>query len=506
MSRVTIRANSGAIIRDVRDGTRVLDVIRDAGVMFSAPCGGNGTCGKCQVQWVQQGSREVVPACSTVITQDCEIRLDFSRNVPLTAGEQAKSFGGAEELGAAVDLGTTTIALQLVSLQTGRILGVKKEWNAQIAYGGDVISRVQYTMEHPNGLALLCHLVQDQIFRMLRELCHEISVPLSQVKQVFLAGNTIMEHIVCGIDPKSIALAPYVPKSKFDDAASIAFPGLTAPVRLSPCVSGYVGGDIVAGLLASDLNHKRGNHLFLDIGTNGEMALVGRDDILCCSVACGPAFEGAEISCGMLGQPGAVAHISFEKGQFHLEVLGGVAPKGICGSGLIDLLAELLKWGIVDETGRLLPPDEAPPGFEAWLGEDENENGILYLTENHSIYFTAGDVRKLQLAKAAVSAGIQLLLQEAGLHSGDIDTLNIAGGFGATLNPASAGVIGMIPAGLADRVQVLGNTALQGAVKCLIMPNARAETLQIQKQCRYLELSGNPQFREEFIEQMMFEI
>jgi uncharacterized 2Fe-2S/4Fe-4S cluster protein (DUF4445 family) len=264
-----------------------------------------------------------------------------------------------------------------------------------------------------------------------------------------------------------------------------------------------VGGDITAGLLASGLYETPGLSLFLDVGTNGEMALGGKDGFLCCSVASGPAFEGAEISCGMASAPGAVRHVALEGGVFQLDVVGDERPRGLCGSGLIDLLAALLRRGAVDETGRLLPPDEAEEKF-AFVGEDEDENGICYLTDDHSVYFTAGDVRKLQLAKAAVAAGISRLLGEAGTAPEQVERLYIAGGFGGGLDPGSAAAIGMIPAQLKDKVVSLGNSALEGAACLAAEPEKWQTLLEIQKNCRYLELSGDGQFSAAFVENMIF--
>jgi uncharacterized 2Fe-2S/4Fe-4S cluster protein (DUF4445 family) len=313
-----------------------------------------------------------------------------------------------------------------------------------------------------------------------------------------------MEHLFMGLDPASIAQAPYTPTTLFDDGRPVTIPELPGTeVYLLPCVSGYVGGDITAGLLASGLYETPGLSLFLDVGTNGEMALGGKDGFLCCSVASGPAFEGAEISCGMASAPGAVRHVALEGDAFRLDVVGDVPPRGLCGSGLIDLLAALLRRGAVDETGRLLPPEEAEEEF-SFLGEDENENGICYLTGDHTVYFTAGDVRKLQLAKAAVAAGIGRLLHEAGIAPERVERLYIAGGFGGGLDPGSAAAIGMIPAQLGDKVVTLGNSALEGAARLAAQPEQWQTLLEIQKNCRYLELSGDGQFSAAFVENMLF--
>lgn len=504
MSRVHVQWSGQSADLWAEDGTSLLDVLRQADIPVSAPCGGNGTCKKCRVLRTDSGGTAEVLACRTRLTQDCTLL------VPETGCcAPAEETAAAEQpcrsgYGAAVDLGTTTVVVRLLSLEDGEVLGTRSGWNAQMAYGADVISRVQYTTEHSDGLRRLCGLIRGQIVALLQALCRSSGIAIAQVRALSLAGNTIMQHIFMEMDPASIAVAPYTPLTRFDTGLPVSIPELPGTeVFLSPCVSGYVGGDITAGLLAARLHEKPGRSLFLDVGTNGEMALGGRDGFVCCSVASGPAFEGAEISCGMLSGPGAIRHVSWAHGALRLDVEGPAS--GLCGSGLIDLLAVLLETGVVDETGRLLPPEEAPEEMAAFLGTDSNGNGIFYLTEDRRVYCTAGDVRKLQLAKAAVAAGIEILLETARLSPSEVEALYIAGGFGGSLRPESAAVIGMIPRELQHRIVPLGNSALAGAAQTVLEPKLRETVLEIQKKCRYLELSGNPAFTDAFVEQMLFE-
>ena len=394
-----------------------------------------------------------------------------------------------------MDIGTTTVAVKLFDLKDGRELGVKSAWNAQAPYGADVITRCQFIMEHEEGLERLSGLIRDQVFRMADELRRE-----EKIDEFFLAGNTVMEHIFMGLSPVSIATAPFKPLSLFDGGEVFAEKG--AALSCSPCVAGYVGGDITAGLLASGLDEKEECSLFLDVGTNGEMALGGMNGFLCCAVASGPAFEGAGISCGMASADGAVSRVRWEEDGPVFQVIGGGEAKGICGSGLLDLLAMLLELELVDETGRLLPPDEAPEGFERWLSEDENGNGVFHLTDRVSL--SAADVRQLQLAKAAVAAGIAVLTETAGIRADQIDRLYLAGGFGAYLNVESAVAIGMLPDCLKERTVSLGNSALAGAAMALLSGEKRKQLLKIKEKCQYLELSGNKSFNRLYPEHMMF--
>ena len=272
----------------------------------------------------------------------------------------------------------------------------------------------------------------------------------------------------------------------------------------APCVAGYVGGDITAGLLSSGLYKRLERSLFLDIGTNGEMALGGAEGFLCCAVASGPAWVGAGIACGMAGPDGAVSHVRWDGAKPELEVIVGGTPRGLCGSGLIDLLAVLTRRRIISAYGLLQGPDEAPEGYERWLGEDENGNGIFYLTADRCVYLTAGDVRQLQLAKAAVAAGIAVLLKKAGLRVEDLDRLYLAGGFGTYMDAKSAAAIGMLPEALAEKTVLLGNASLAGARLALLDETKRDTLLKIRRSCRYLELSGDQDFNREYPEQMLF--
>ena len=275
-------------------------------------------------------------------------------------------------------------------------------------------------------------------------------------------------------------------------------------IRYAPCVAGYIGGDITAGLLASGLLRSGKKALFLDIGTNGEMALCGEDGFLGCAVASGPAFEGVGIACGMPGISGAVSHVRWDREKPEFDVIDHAPPRGICGSGLIDLLARLIEKRLISGSGRLCGPDEAPEGYEEYLGEDEKGNGIFYLTDDRSVYLTVSDVRKLQLAKAAVAAGIAVLLKEAEIKAEDLDALYLAGGFGTYMDIRSAAVIGMFPACLTERAVLLGNSSLSGVRMALLQPETGKELEEIRKSFRYLELSGNADFNREYPEQMFF--
>lgn len=484
-------------------GENLLEILRRRGIVLPAPCGGNGKCGKCRVEIERRGCRESVLACRYSLDEDISLYLpEQSGGEICREGKQVDIIHktGGCGLGAAVDIGTTTLAVKLFDMARGRELGSCGAWNSQSPFGADVISRCQYVIEHEDGLELLKERIQSQVFALIRELTDNSGREGEVPEELFIAGNTVMEHIFAGLSPAGLALAPFKPVSLFTEREPVYIKNVKT--YFAPCAAAYVGGDIIAGLLSCGLWNRDGTNLFLDIGTNGEMALGGRDGFVCCAVASGPAFEGAGISCGMASMPGAVTAVKWKGNGFYLEVIGGGEPKGLCGSGLISLLALLLELGAIDGGGWLLPPEEAPEKLHAWLSEDEKGNGCFHLTQD--VYLSAGDVRQLQLAKAAVAAGIEVLMDELGTDAGDIDRVYIAGGFGSRLDVRAAADIGMLPQELADKAEVLGNSALSGAAMALLDMDSREELYRIQKKCRYIELSGDARFNRAFPAHMMF--
>lgn len=488
MSTLTVYKNHKRAVISVTPGKSLLELLRGNGYAVNAPCGGHGRCGKCRVELTENGITKTVLACKTFPETDCEVTLpeehtDLSWNDTTYSAVFASNRQG---YGAAADLGTTTVAVKLYRLADGAALGSASQWNVQKSCGGDVITRIDYCMKHADGLGELNRMIRSQIREMIAGLCEEIGIAYRDISEIVLAGNTVMQHIFAGLSPISIASAPFTPQSLFDDGASYELDGV--PVHLSPCVAGYVGGDITAGLLHTGLHKKEGRSLFIDVGTNGEMALGGADGFTACAVASGPAFEGAEITCGMSAAAGAVCAVELTEDGLSYQVLGGGEARGLCGSGLLDLVACLLDLGHIDESGCL----------------EENENGeaVFYLTDK--VYLTQRDIRQLQLAKAAVAAGIRLLLREQGLTFDELDMLYLAGGFGNRLRVESAVRIGMLPREMAGRIAPVGNAALAGAEQALLDPGSRKTLLAIRNNCRYIELSTASDFNDAFVEEMTF--
>lgn len=505
---VDIFVNENGAVRTVQAeaGETLLAVLRRTGAPIIAPCGGNGTCGKCEVGIRTAEGLSRALACQTTPADGMEVFMDDAGAIRVSddaADDIATRFAldahAAGELGAAVDLGTTTIACYLYDMHNGALLARRGTANPQASFGADVISRIQACSE--GNLETLQERAAARIDSLISECCADVGADCSRVVRVAIAGNPTMEHIVCGISPQTIGVSPFTPVSLFGDMRNVAY--LADGVFLAPCVSGYVGGDITAGLLACDLDRTEKRVLFADLGTNGELALVDGDALYCCATATGPAFEGANILMGMQARPGAIDSCTYRNGSLQISVIGDAKPVGICGSGLIDVLATCIEIGLVDETGRLLEADELPWELARLLGNHEGRT-VVNLVDDGSVVFTQMDIRALQLAKAAVGAGMATLVHEAGLVVGDVDELVIGGAFGAHIDPASAAAIGLFPPELLPVVSMVGNCAGKGVSAALVSQQARDRLQAIAANARYIELSCNQGFSNAYIDAMMF--
>lgn len=499
MSSIEVRASGKEYTVSAADGESLLAALRKAGFSVPAACGGRGKCGKCRVKLngVARLACKVYPADGDAVElAETAGGAILTETVDIAAPKAAQS-----GIAAAVDLGTTTVAVRIYDLKTAAELKTLSAWNKQAAYGGDVISRIRYTMDEPDGLHELSDIIRRQTEELILTALIDCGRDKAELRRIFLAGNTVMQHIFAGLPVRSIATAPFKPETLFEAPTGDALLG--AELSYAPCVAGYVGGDITAGLLASKLCAAEGSSLFLDIGTNGEMALVSGDKVSCCAVASGPAFEGAGISCGMPALTGAVSHVRYDRG-FLYDVIGAVEPTGLCGSGLIDLAATLLRLGCIDNGGRLLPPELAPERVRRYIRPDGQGNGVFHLTEN--VYLTAADVRSLQLAKAAVAGGIEVLLARHGIRASDLTRVCLAGGFGNYIDPKSAMELGMLPEIAPEKLRCLGNTSLAGASMAAVDPECRRVLRSCAEKCEYIELSGLREFTEAFTDNMTFDL
>lgn len=399
--------------------------------------------------------------------------------------------------GVAVDIGTTTLAGYLLDLNTGAELAVASALNPQKAWGDDVISRCDAARS--GLLGELQRAVASEIDGMVGRMCSKANVKREDIHQAIFAGNTVMQHLFAGVQPENIALSPFIPV--FTQALDIPACelglnlGPEAVATLMPGVAAYVGADIVAGLLAAGMNEDSEPSLLIDIGTNGEIALTAGGRLFACSTAAGPAFEGAHISSGMGGVEGAINKVEFKNG-LRYSTINNAPALGVCGSGLLDLVAGFLDCGAIDETGRI-DADAAP----SWA---ELSDGKLVVSRESEIYLTGRDIREVQLAKGAIAAGLQVLLNEAGVSVTDVRYVWLAGGFGSYMDRRSACRVGLIPKELEGRVSAIGNSSGAGAKAALLSTEAMREACGAAKAMKYIELSARKDFQDAFIDKMFF--
>ena len=410
--------------------------------------------------------------------------------------------------GIALDLGTTTLALYLLDLNEGRIISVLSKVNAQRSYGSDVISRINYTMENKNGLEELNKCVINQINEMIDEISKLNNINKDEIYNIVVVGNTTMIHMLMKIPCKNIALAPFIPSftEKYECSALDIGINVNGIISLPPSISAYVGSDISAGILSSNMSKNDKYSLLLDIGTNGEIALGNKDRILTCATAAGPAFEGANIKYGVGGIKGAISSIDLSKDKIY-ETINDETPCGICGSAVLDITSELLKYEIIDETGRMIDYDEVENEYlRKRLNKDKSiKEFIIFQDDDKKISFTQKDIREVQLAKASIYAGIEVLLNESNLTYDDIENVYIGGGFGNFMNVESAVNIGMIPESFKNKIKSIGNCAGKGAIDFLISEENKKEIVKIVDKCEYIELSKSKSFQEFYIDSISFE-
>jgi uncharacterized 2Fe-2S/4Fe-4S cluster protein (DUF4445 family) len=413
---------------------------------------------------------------------------------------------GIRIYGLAVDLGTTTVDIALVDLESGGIAGRMTLLNRQVSFGADVISRAQsfHSDREPVRRAAL-----DSLEETARMLLVESGTRASQVLRTVIVGNPIMLHILYGIDPFQLTAAPFAPVVSGALTCRPAALGVgfqrQGNVETLPLVSAYIGADTVGMIVSLGLDGKKETALAIDIGTNGEMVLANRGRLTAASTAAGPAFEGAQISCGMRALPGAVFGVFIaEDGDLVARTIGGVSPKGICGTGLVSGIAEMLERGVLDSTGRLAEPDGISlPALRKRLFSVNGEKAFA-LSRSFDVSISQSDVRKLQLAKGAVRTGIDTLLEESGISKDSLEAVYLAGNFGAGLDAAAAMRIGLIPSIPHARVHSVGNAALRGAVLALLSRANKRKADEIARQTEFIELGGSAAFQDRFADAMMF--
>jgi uncharacterized 2Fe-2S/4Fe-4S cluster protein (DUF4445 family) len=418
--------------------------------------------------------------------------------------------------GVAFDIGTTTLVGTLVNLITGADLAVASMINPQTSFGDDVVSRIKRCREDADGLAQLQKAILKAVNSLIAQVAQKAGIDRRSVCDAVFAGNTTMQEILCGINPMSLGEIPFVPAFRRSLRLRAGDMGLdinpAAAVTVFPQIGGFVGGDTVAGIVATRLDRGTAPTLLVDVGTNGEIVLAYDGSLVATSVAAGPAFEGARIVNGMRAANGAIEKVVMD-GDVQLNVIGNVKPAGICGTGLIDATAWLLRVGVLDTTGRVLPPDELPPGvpeaIRRRIVEDRGQFDFVLVDKartatGEDIRLYQRDVRELQLANGAIRAGINILLQTEGLKASDLSAVLLAGAFGNFIRRNNARRIGMLPPLETSRIRFVGNTASFGAKRLLLCTEEREYAERVTLKTRHLDLSLSPEFQMEFSSAMIF--
>ncbi len=506
MEQITIYNGQRVKTLSYQEPVLLADLLTAQQLLLAMPCAGHHTCGKCKVQaygalsplsadekrllTIEEQLSNLRLACCTTILGGCTIRLEQPKTAPVQTGGfsinsgAGRSLFGTDGYVLAADIGTTTVAAYLLNLRGGEPV-TASGLNAQAPYGADVISRIERCTQF--GVKPLQQAILTQLDRLFQQLLIQEHLSPLAINGVVLAGNTVMLHLLDGLDPSGLAMAPYTPQSLFGVLCSAR--GLLqslAPateIYLAPCISAFVGGDITCALVACGLQP---GDLLLDVGTNGEMALMTEEELLCCATAAGPAFEGANLQFGMVAADGAIERVCIQNQQPVCRVIGGKNAVGICGTGSIRAVAALLKAGLVDETGLLAEP--YADGFPL--------SGQVLLTQ--------ADIRQLQLAKAAIAAGIDTLLHAGKLDLTQLRTVYLAGGFGSYIEPADACRIGLFPAELVDKIRPVGNAAGAGACLCARAEAAIEQAQQLAQRAVSLDLANSAYFNEQYIERMLF--
>lgn len=417
----------------------------------------------------------------------------------------------------AFDLGTTTVVATLLDLSTGAPVAVQSMLNQQQPFGADVITRISAIMMNPAALGELTRLAHQTLDELAQAVCREGGVDPREVYEVALAGNATMTHIVLGIAPESLGVAPFIMTARLfpDVLASDVGVGVHPRARavIFPSFGAYVGGDIVAGMLASGMDRDSRLRLFLDIGTNCELVLGNSDRLLATAAPAGPAFEGAAIRCGMRAAAGAIEVVKITSDAVELGVIGDVEPEGLCGSGLVDVVAELVQLQLIDSSGRYVTDDEAAsiaPRIAPRLRELSGQRVFVLHWKGeegdveNSIFLSQRDVRELQFAKAAIATGWHLLLDEAGVKEEDLQQVLLAGSFGSYLSPASAVRLGLVPKLPLLRIVSAGNVAGEGAKMALMSSRERSGAMALLEEVEYVELSDRSDFNDAFVDQLAF--
>lgn len=499
--------NNGTMI-NIESGLTIAECIRKAGLSIETPCSSMGICGKCRVKAKGElyppskeeeefirGLKDIRLACMAKVKGDVKIELTGMQKELKTIDDEMQLFhenkSGEYSLGVAVDIGTTGVSAHLINIKNGEIINKASALNPQSEFGGDVLTRISFAMENKDGTKLLQQMIVNKINELIEKLVGN-AFNSKSINKVMIAANATMLHFFAGVNPSSIAVSPYM--AVFLDKMDLKAEDIgininkSGIITLLPSASSYIGADIVSGIAATEFYKKERPSIFIDIGTNGEIVAIADGKLAAASTAAGPALEGMNISCGMRAENGAIDSFSMDnEGRMSFTTIGGGTPAGICGSALMDIAAAFSENGIILKNGKFA---------------QKAEDNRFYICDD--VYITQKDIRQIQLAKGAISAGVSMLLSELSISIKDINEFVIAGAFGYHINPESIKRIKLIPEGFDGQISFAGNSSIEGARLALVDDKILQRMIDLKDNINVVELSAKHEFQDYFIKALSF--
>jgi uncharacterized 2Fe-2S/4Fe-4S cluster protein (DUF4445 family) len=557
MKMVELNFIEQGVTAKVEAGTTILEAARKVGVVIEAPCDAIGTCGKCKVSLynyenanivIKEGKHHLsedeikkgyVLACQAEVYDNLTVRTastasqnktlkilsdgeSFSYNIrnhisKKFNGENTVVYAGNDKLGEeigdtashtyglSIDIGTTTLVTALIDLHKGEEIYSVSALNPQSLHAQDVLTRIKFA-SNPDGLEAMYSEITNELNKMIGFIAKEANIDPMHIYEVVYSGNTTMIHLACNVDPASLGKYPYTPKLLGGNNVTAKMLNISpfGLIYLPPIISAYVGPDITSGVLASQLHEKEGITLFIDIGTNGEMVISNNGKLSATSTAAGPAFEGMNITFGMRAGKGALEYFEItHEGEIETGTIGSDTPIGICGSGLLDIVGELVKAGVIGPNGKFVSPEKGT--YDKKLKERlVSKEGKLCFKVEGEVYLTQKDIRQVQLAKGAVRAGVEALMQSQDVTVEEVDSVEIAGSFGYHLRAKSLLNIGLLPKGFEGKIRFVGNTSKSGGKAFLLNSDFRSSMSEVVKKIDCVELANRPDFDKLFVNSLSF--
>jgi uncharacterized 2Fe-2S/4Fe-4S cluster protein (DUF4445 family) len=520
MVNITVKNDQNILDITVSKGSNLYAVLAQDGLIDNAPCGGKGLCGKCKVKIIENCPDATDAETSFLSKDEVDIgfrlacMIDITRDIVIETNNKLNTYGGITRLNNAItptglyfalDIGTTTLEGVLIDVRTKTKLIKMTKMNPQKKFGADVFTRLNYSLESENNKSNLKQVIMNEINDMVNHMVEALGVDEKMIEKATISANTTMIHMLLGKNVEKLSFSPFITDflaPKDVKGCDVGFVSKQANINMSAAASAFIGGDITAGAVSMDIDKSDDMSLFIDLGTNGEMIFANHGSFVGCSVAAGPAFEGAEIECGMSALSGAITDIGF-KNDLTFTTIDHADPVGICGSGLIDIIAFFVENRLIEQTGRLVDEHENEMLNKRLRTIDDAKCFVIYENDDVCIYISQRDIRNFQLAKAAIKTGIEMLIEKQGADADHIDTIYIAGGFGSHISSENLFKCGLMPF-VHKNIKVVGNTSLKGSIKSVCDDEIKARITDFSKKVEVFLLAEHPNFQMLFVDNMMF--